>query len=117
MLAKALEPQLQRVLSAPREQRGLDDRRRPEATSKLALPNPNFVRVLGLKPVIVASPDVPFPLSTPRSLFYTPIVALAERVGGSDPARMHVQVSVGDVLTSVLRSPGLTPLERLTDLM
>ena len=48
--------------------------------------------------MIVASPDVPFPLPTPRSLFYTPIVALAERVGGSDPARMQVQVSVGDVL-------------------
>ena len=81
-----------------------------EAASKLALPNPNFVRVLGLKPVMVASPDVPFPLPTPGSLFYAPLVALAERVGGSDPARMQVQVSVGDVL----RSPGLTPQEGMT---
>jgi hypothetical protein len=80
-----------------------------EAASKLALPSPNFVRVHGLKPVMVASPDVPFPLPTPVSLFYAPLVALAERVGGSDPARMQVQLSVGDVLTTVLRSPGLTP--------
>jgi hypothetical protein len=41
-----------------------------EAASKLALPNPNFVRVHGLNPVMVASPDVPFPghSSMPLSL-------------------------------------------------